>query len=254
MSAMVSVVMPARNSARHLEQAVESVVLQTHRDWELIVVDDGSTDATWSILGRLAARDARIRTLRLPHSAGPARARNLAIQSAAGRFIAFLDSDDLWLPAKLERQLDVMQRTGAVLSFTAYRKIDSHGNLGHSVIEVPPTVTYAELLKTNVIACLTAVYDALALGKMVMPEGRHEDYALWLAILRRTSGAAGTPAVGINEALACYRVHDGSVSHNKLKAAGLQWAVYRQVERLSLRRSLYYFLHYAWHGLRKALR
>jgi glycosyltransferase involved in cell wall biosynthesis len=246
--------MPARNSARHLEQAIESVVRQTHRDWELIVVDDGSTDATWSILERLAARDARIRTLRLPHSAGPARARNLAIQLAAGRFIAFLDSDDVWLPAKLERQLDVMQRTGAVLSFTAYRKIDSHGNLGHSVIEVPPTVTYAELLKTNVIACLTAVYDALALGKMVMPEVRHEDYALWLAILRRTFGAAGTPVAGINEALACYRVHDSSVSHNKLKAAGMQWAVYRQVERLSLRRSLYYFLHYAWHGLRKALR
>jgi glycosyltransferase involved in cell wall biosynthesis len=252
-SAMVSVVMPARNSERYIGQAIDSVVQQTHGDWELIVVDDGSADGTWSILEKLAARDRRIRPLKVGLTVGPARARNLAIQCAAGRFIAFLDSDDLWHFAKLERQLDVMQRTGAVLSFTAYKKIDPQGNVGHAVIEAPPTVTYADLLKTNLIGCLTALYDAHALGKMYMPEQRHEDYALWLAILRRTVGATGTPVAGINEPLAYYRVHAGSVSHNKLKAARMQWAVYRQVEGLSLRRSLYYFLHYAWHGLRKTL-
>jgi glycosyltransferase involved in cell wall biosynthesis len=238
--------MPARNSARYIGEAVDSVVQQSYRDWELIVVDDGSTDGTSCIVHKLMVREPRIRTLRHPQPGGPACARNAAIRSAAGRFIAFLDSDDLWLPAKLERQLEAMQRAGAALSFTAYKKVDSQGNFGRAVIEVPSTVTYADLLKTNVIGCLTAVYDAQALGKRYMPETGHEDYALWLAILSNS-----VVAVGINEALACYRVHDGSVSRNKLKAAAMQWAVYRRVERLSFWQSLYYFFHYACHGLRK---
>jgi glycosyltransferase involved in cell wall biosynthesis len=243
---LVSVVMPARNSERYIEEAMASVFSQSHRDWELIVVDDGSTDGTGDVVQMVLAREPRLRMLRLAHPGGPAGARNAAIALAEGRYIAFLDSDDLWLPAKLERQLELMERTKAPLSFTAYRKIDSEGNPGRAVIEVPSTVTYAELLKTNVIGCLTAVYDALALGKRYMPQAGHEDYGLWLAIL-------GDPvvAVGINEPLACYRVHDRSVSRNKLRAAGMQWAVYRGVARLSFWQSLYYFLHYVYHGLKK---
>jgi teichuronic acid biosynthesis glycosyltransferase TuaG len=244
--ALVSVVMPARNSERYIGAAVDSVLCQSYRDWELIVVDDGSTDGTAVIMQELLAREPRMRLLRLAHPCGPARARNTAIEAAEGRYIAFLDSDDLWLPAKLERQLEVMQRTKAALSFTAYRKIDSQGNLGRAVMDVPAAVTYADLLKTNVIGCLTAVYDAHALGKRYMPQAGHEDYALWLAIL-----SDAVVAVGINEALACYRVHDGSVSRNKLKAAGMQWVVYRGVARLSIWQSLYYFFHYAYRGLKK---
>ena len=269
---LVSVVMAAFNSEHYIAAAIQSVLCQSYQQWELLVVDDASSDRTPDIVAECARKDARIRLLRQKQNAGPAYTRNVAIKEAGGRFIAFLDSDDIWLPNKLERQITVMQESGAVLSFTAYRKIDLDGNVGDATIEVPATVTYGQLLKTNVIACLTAIYDSHALGKMYMPEDmrredyrlwlqilklsrHHEDYALWLAILRKLLDKKKLQAmkvIGINEVLAYYRVHDTSVSRNKFQAAAMQWAVYRKVEGLSLWRSLYYFAHYAYRGYRKA--
>jgi glycosyltransferase involved in cell wall biosynthesis len=270
---LVSIVMPAHNSEKYVGAAIESVLNQTQRDWELIVVDDASNDGTSNLVSEFSARDSRIQVYRFERSVGPARARNLAIQHATGRYIAFLDSDDVWLPNKLEHQLRKMQESGAVLSFTAYKKVDADGQVGKTTIGVPSTVTYSDLLRTNVIGCLTAVYDTQALGKMYMPEDarredyrlwlqilklrtHHEDYALWLAILRRMFRDRGSVArktvIGINEVLAYYRIHSRSVSRNKLRAAAMQWAVYRQVEKLSLLKSIYYFAHYAYHGYKKA--
>lgn len=272
-SPLVSVIMPAWNCERYIGSAIQSVVKQTRGDWELVVVDDASTDATLRIVSEFTSADKRIKVTALKEPVGPARARNLAIQQSAGRYIAFLDSDDLWLPMKLEIQIKEMEKTSAILSFTAYKKIDAQGNVGHTIIQVPPTVSYGQLLKTNVIGCLTAMYDTRALGKMYMPEDlrredyrlwlqilklrrHHEDYALWLAILRKMfssrEDANKKVAIGINEVLAHYRVHNQSVSSNKFRAAAMQWAVYRRVEKLSLLRSLFYFLHYAYHGYRKS--
>ena len=266
----VSVVMPAFNAAKTIAQSIRSVLSQTHPHWELLVVDDGSTDQTQAAVEAFLP-DARVRMLKTPGRCGPAQARNLAISHATGRLVAFLDSDDLWLPEKLLKQIAFMNEQRAVFSFTAYRKIDSSGRVGRALIEVPKRVAYADLLKTNHIACLTAMYDREHFGLVAMPDmGRredyrlwlnflrdrvvHEDYGLWLHLLRRkSSNNAGSRggAHGLNEPLALYRVGQQSLSSNKLAAATSQWLVYRNVERLSVLLSLYYFCHYAIRGLIK---
>jgi glycosyltransferase involved in cell wall biosynthesis len=194
---------------------------------------------------------------------GAARARNRAISVAKGRFVAFLDSDDAWLPQKLARQLPEMLRHDAVLSYTAYKKMDAKGRPGSGIVHVPETVTYAQLLDTCVIGCLTAVYDRSKIGRVLMPDLlRRQDYGLWLRILkgnRQVEDAATQPppdgkniAIGINEPLALYRVHNEGLSKNKLKAAYYQWQVYRDCEKLSIARSLYHLAQYARHGYRKS--
>lgn len=251
--------MAARNSGDFIREAIESVVAQDFKHWELIVINDASHDQTSKIVEEAAAADPRIRVLTNATPLGPAKARNAGLEIANGDFIAFLDSDDLWLPAKLERQLEEMRAQKAVLSFTAYKKIDEFGRISKSHIDVPLTVTYRDLLKSNVIGCLTAMYDARALGKIPMPEDTaREDYRLWLEILKRSErknrdsenhqNASVFKTIGINQVLGYYRIHSKSLSKNKLRAAKLQWQVYRRVERLPLYSAAYYFLHYACKG------
>jgi teichuronic acid biosynthesis glycosyltransferase TuaG len=267
----VSVIMPAYNAERTIAQSIDSVLAQTHPHWELIVADDGSTDGTAALLEKYKAADGRIRVLRTAGRCGPAKARNQAISASTGRLVAFLDSDDMWLPEKLARQIKFMNENSSVFSFTAYRKMDMAGNVGQANIGVPKHVSYHDLLKSNRIGCLTAMYDRLHFGEVAMPDmGKREDYRLWLNFLRdrvvhedyglwlhmlRSAGKVGPSkrvlAHGLNEPLALYRVGQQSLSSNKLAAATSQWLVYRQVERLSVVMSLYYFCHYAIRGLVK---
>ena len=249
MTPAVSVITPAWNAAATIEAAIASVRAQTRTDWEMLVADDGSTDATPAIAAAWAARDPRIRPLPGPLpgcSEGPAAARNRAIRAAGGRFIAFLDADDRWRPEKLARQLAFMQVEGAPFSFTAYRRENARGrDLG--IVHAPPRVDHATLLRGNVIGCLTAVYDSARFGKVEMPPlPLRQDYALWLALLR-----AGGEARGLDEVLADYRVGAGSLSGSKLRAARGTWAVLRR-EGLALPRALWCFGHYAAAGLRRA--
>jgi len=195
----------------------------------MIIADDCSTDDSPEIVRSFANADSRIKLIRLEKNSGPAVCRNVCIQRAEGRYIAFLDSDDLWLPDKLEMQVGFMQELGCVLSYSAYRKIDEDGNIISATIEVPDRADYHSLLLTNVIANLTSMYDAKALGKIYLPFVGHEDYALWLKILK-----AGHEARGIKKCLALYRLRKGSVSDHKLRAARYQWAVYRKIEKLPL--------------------
>jgi teichuronic acid biosynthesis glycosyltransferase TuaG len=265
---LVSIVMAAFNTERFVGESITSVVRQTYANWELLVVDDASSDRTVQIVEQFAATDPRVKLVALKKNVGPAVARNEAIRRACGRYIAFLDSDDQWLPEKLQIQISEMARLGATLSFTAYRKIDAAGRIGQGIVSVPSTITYSKLLNTNVIGCLTAMYDAGVTGKIYMPEldlrqdyglwlqilkrSGHEDYGLWLRLLRgihTSPSAAG--AIGINQPLALYRVHANTVSSNKLKAAMYQWMVYRRQEGLSIPRAIYHFMNYAYHGLRK---
>jgi teichuronic acid biosynthesis glycosyltransferase TuaG len=240
----ISILMPSFNTASFVGASIASIQAQTRQDWELLIVDDASKDDSAQVIAWLAATDPRIRFVRLEKNSGAAEARNKALEMAQGRFIAFLDSDDLWLPNKLEVQIELMKKNGWALSFTAYEKINEQDELiGH--VGVPSRVSYRGLLNTNIIGCLTAVYDSQILGKTPMPRIRkRQDFGLWLNLLKRTPYAYGIPQV-----LGKYRVRQESVSSNKGKAALFNWKLYREVEGLSFIVSSWYFSQYAVRGV-----
>lgn len=244
----VSVVTPIWNAAATLAATVASVQAQSLADWEMLLVDDGSTDGSRTLARTLAAADSRIRVLAQDANLGAAAARNCGIRAARGRFIAFLDADDLWRPEKLALQLGFMRDGGHGLVFAAYRRVTADGApLG--TVRVPARISRDDLLKGNVIGCLTAVYDTAVFGKVEMPPlARRQDYGLWLELLRRTPYAHGLPQV-----LADYRVRRGSLSADKFGAAHATWTLYREVERLSRLRAAWYFAHYAAQGVAKRL-
>ncbi len=244
---IVSIVTPARDAARFLPETIRSVRDQTEPRWELLVVDDASRDSTPEIVAELAREDPRVRLLRLPENRGAAAARNAGMDAAQGRYVAFLDSDDLWLPEKLEVQIEFMERTGAVFTFAEYRMIDEDGRILGRPVRVPPAIDYRGLLKNTVIGCLTVMLSRETLDGTRMPDlGRHEDLATWFAILKR-----GVTAHGIPRDLARYRIVRGSRSRDKLSTAAHLWKVYRRVERLPVHDALWCFGHYAWRAYLK---
>lgn len=240
MSGRVSVVMPAYDAERTLRDSMQSVLAQTHADVELLVVDDCSRDATWALIERAAALDARVVPLRLPSNGGVAAARNAGIEAARGAYIAFLDSDDRWHPRKLELQLAHMRGTGARISYAAYRRVDEAGHT-LSIVRPPAVARYHDMLKSNCIGNLTGIYDR-TLGDGRFERVGHEDYVFWLQMVRRAGVATCVPQ---REPLADYLVRAGSLSADKARAARWQWHIYRGVEGLGRIRASWYFLHYA---------
>lgn len=241
---LVSIITPLYNCSDYLEQTIQSVISQTYGNWEMIMVDDCSTDNSLEIAQKYAAEDSRINVLQLEKNSGAAVARNKAIEAATGRFIAFLDSDDLWMPNKLEKQVQFMLDQNIAFSFSAYEKIDEKG-VPFDIVSVPEKINYKQLLKTNVIGCLTAMYDVEKLGKVYMPVNtKREDFATWLAILKRVDYAYGMPDV-----LAQYRVYASQSSAKKTKMAKENWRLYRDIEQLGMFKSAYYFSHYAIRGV-----
>lgn len=235
---LVTVVMPVHNSAAHLRQTLEGLGLQTFADWDCVAVDDGSEDDSITLLQEMADRDKRLRLKVLDTNVGAAVARNKGIREARGRFIAFLDSDDVWHPEKLERQLRFMRETKCHFSFTAMERVNENGQVIGSV-GVPRRVSREDMLKTNYIGCSTAMYDTAYFGKVEMPLiRRRQDYALWLKLLRQVRYAHG-----LNQPLTRYRVRAGSVSSNKLDTSRYTWQVYRQIEGLSFFESVHCYAH-----------
>ncbi|MHA6964796.1 glycosyltransferase family 2 protein [Zobellella denitrificans] len=239
-----SIVTPVHNGALFLSKAIDSVLMQTISDWEMLLVDDCSSDNSVEIINAYVNKDSRIKLIQLHENSGSAVARNAAIEKANGRFIAFLDADDIWFPNKLEKQSAFMLDNKVYFSFSEYEKIDEFGNVFGDV-GVPEKITYHHLLKTCYIGCLTAMYDTYYFGKVYMPEVRkRQDFSLWLKLLKQVDYAWG-----IKESLAQYRVHSSSISANKLNASKYTWQVYRNVEKLPLLQSIYYFSHYAVRGV-----
>lgn len=214
-----SVIMPAYNAQGTIKAAIESVVRQTCQDFELIVVDDCSTDNTRAITQQSANGDSRIRVLATPRNLGVAGARNVAIAAASGRYIAFLDSDDLWFPKKLEKQLECHQ-SGALVVYAGYERVAMDG--ARKIIRVPGQVGYQQLLRGNVIANLTGSYDAFSLGKYYQKSIGHEDYLMWLQIVKKSEVAHAAEGV-----FASYRVSGESLSSNKLRGCLWTWRIYR---------------------------
>ena len=247
MNDMCSVITASFNSSRFIADAVRSVISQSYDKWELIIVDDGSTDISSEIARRFSRDDQRIKVIELGQNMGAAFARNVGIRSAQGRFISFLDCDDIWTADKLAKQLPLFEKNQVALVYGSYEKMDADGNRHHRVVKVPGLITYGDLLKTCRIGCLTAVYDTKKTGKVEMPPLRMgQDYGLWLSILKR-----GYVAVGVEDVVAYYRVGKKSLSSNKLHKARYQWEIYRKVEHLGFARSIYCFVNYVFHGLWK---
>jgi teichuronic acid biosynthesis glycosyltransferase TuaG len=250
MNSLVSVVIPCYNSKSYIQFAVESVLNQTYSNIEVIIVDDCSNDESTIIIDRLKRLDNRIVLIQLPNNLGVSNARNIGIAVAKGRFIAFLDSDDLWDNSKLHRQVTLMLQNKLSICYSAYRKIDTSGKILSNKISVNECgVSYNDLLLHNEIGFLTSIYDTKKIGKPYFKNIGHEDYAYWLDILNK-----GYNAYGINEVLASYRVHSNSLSYNKFKAAGYTWNIYINVEKLGLVRALYCFFSYCIYSTLKKIK
>lgn len=245
----VSVIMPAFNMAGFLASSMESVLNQSHRALELIVIDDCSTDQTREVANTFAARDSRVRVLHSSENLGGAGARNMGLKAARFSYVAFIDGDDLWDPEKLARQIKVVKEQDAQLVYTAIQKVDSFGHQFGAVQSVERHVDYTTLLANPLIGCSSVLLDYDAVGRPKMPDIRkRQDFAFWLKLLRE-----GAVAKGIDEPLTYYRVRPGSLSSNKLSAALYTWRVYREFEQLPLLRAIPNFISYALQGFRKRL-
>lgn len=242
---LVSVIMPVYNDTVYIRDAVQSVLRQTYPSWELWIVDDASTMDVRSAVADLLT-DERIHFLRLSENRTAAGARNVGIAAAKRRYLAFLDSDDWWLPEKLEKQVRFMQEKNIAMSFTSYRRVSENGRKVGRVIEAEGMVDYSRLLKGNCIGCSTVMIDRRQCAAVKMPLERHEDYITWLNLAKKKLSICG-----LAEDLARYRVGENSLSGNKLKSLWWTWKVYRESQRLSFFRSLLCLGYYIVHGISK---
>jgi teichuronic acid biosynthesis glycosyltransferase TuaG len=237
---LVSVITPAYKAARFVGATIESVIAQDYPHWEMLIVDDRSPDDTGDVVARYASLDPRVKLIRQAQNGGAAHARNTALEASRGRFVAFLDSDDVWLPGKLSRQLSFMREMGAGLTFTAFRRITDDGTRTGRLIGVPRSLSYSSLLKNTAIVTSTVLVDKSATGPFRMTKTYYDDFVLWLELLKR-----GVVARGLPVDLLRYRVVQQSLSRNKANSAKQVWRTYRDIERLGILRSAWCFAHYA---------
>lgn len=244
---LVSIITPAFNSARFIRETIESVLKQTYPKWEhLIAVDAGTTDNTIEIIQEYSRKDPRIQLVHLPNERGVSTSRNRAIERSRGQYIALLDSDDYWLPTKLEEQLKFMKSKGHAITCHSYRRISEDGATVGELIRALPEVTYSDILKNNTIACLTGIYDRTKTGEVFFIEGRHEDYILWLDLLKR-----GFSCYGLDQDLARYRYVATARSRMIYSAILVRWNIYRKREKIPVLNSFYYLVNYIFFALNK---
>lgn len=239
MNDLVSIVIPVYNAEKCISDTMASIRSQSYSNWEAIFVDDNSTDRSYEIL--LAIEDENVRVLQ-SEGGSAAIARNKGIEEAKGRYIAFLDADDLWDPKKLEKQLAFMDRHDAAFSFTGYEFADENGISVKRIVQVPATITYNQALKNTTIFTSTVIFDMNKLSKedIFMPNVKSEDTATWWKVLKK-----GYKGYGLNQGLTLYRRSAGSLSSNKIEALRRIWNLYRNVEGLSVPYSCYCFVFWA---------
>lgn len=244
----VSIITAAYRCAGVVGDTIRSVLDQTYPHWEMLIAEDCSPDETRSVIEEWTRRDERIKLIGLERNGGPAAARNAALERASGPWIAFLDSDDLWLPEKLERCLQFARERSAAFVFTGFRRIAADGGSPGRYIGVPAQMNYRQLLGNTAIATSTVMIDTRATGPVRMRKTYYDDFDCWLQILKR-----GIAAHGLDEDLMRYRVMGQSVSRNKGRSALKVWRAYRDLEQLSIPASLWHFSNYALRGLLKYL-
>ena len=243
----VSIIVPMYNAEKFIRKTIESVISQTYQNWEMLIINDVSTDNSLAIVSEFVKKDERIKIVNTEKNVGVVKGRNFLIELASGRYIAFLDSDDYWHNEKLEKQIKFMKEKNASISCTEYTRVRENGEKINEVI-IKPEISYTDMLKNNYLGCLTVMYDVKKIGKRYFKElEKNEDYVLWLEIVKDVK-----TIYGLKENLAYYRVLDNSRSSNKAKTAKVRWEIYRKVEKLPLLKSIYYFMHYAVRAVLKS--
>ena len=250
MKDLVSIIVPVYNTERFIRETMDCVLAQTWQEWELLLVEDGSTDGTVALIERYIEEtgEHRIRLIRQPENMGAARARNRGLKEARGRYIAYLDADDLWVPEKLELQLKFMAEKEAAFSFTGYEFADEHGKGTGKVVRVPETLCYRQALSNTTIFTTTVMFDTERIPKelLEMPVIKSEDTALWWKVLRN-----GYTAYGLDENLVRYRRAGKSLSSNKLEALRRIWNLYRQAEGMNVLSSAWHFCFWAVRAVKR---
>ncbi|MCM1138667.1 MAG: glycosyltransferase [Muribaculum sp.] len=250
MDFLVSIITPCYNAERVISQAIESVLSQTYQNWEMIIVDDCSTDGSADIIKKYAKQDDRIKYLRTEKASGsPSLPRNMGIDNAKGDYVAFLDSDDLWLPNKLEKQVEFMSKNKASISYSYYEKMSWNGERNNRLIKTSSKSTYKSLLKSNTIPCLTSMITLNVIGDIRFKQIPQEDFCFWLDILKK-----GYIAYNICEDTALYRVAKDSRSSNKLNMFKGYWNVIRNHQHIPFIECCYFMVTYTILGLKKYLK
>ncbi|WPO80108.1 glycosyltransferase family 2 protein [Flavobacterium sp. KACC 22761] len=230
MNELVSIIVPTYNTEKFIRQTIESVQNQTYTNWEMILVDDASTDQTIAIIEEFAQKDSRIKLFKLEKNSGNGFARNVALEKASGKYIAYLDSDDLWRSDKLEKQLQFLKEKNAPFTFSFYDSIDEEGNNLNRRVENPQPLTYKQLFFCNYVGNLTAIYDVEYFGKIILETSqKRQDWRIWLTILKQIRTAEAIP-----EPLAFYRIRKDSISSSKFKLIKHNFGVYREFHGYNL--------------------
>lgn len=230
----MSIIMPVFNAEKFIEETLKSVISQTYKEWECICIDDNSSDSSIEIIQSFMKENSKIRLIQLDSNYGAAYARNIGIKAAQGKYLAFLDSDDVWKSNKLELQVQFMEKNDVKFSCTSYGKIDEESNMLNKICNAKVVYEYDDILK-NCPGNSTVMYNCFELGKVYGPDiSRRNDFAMWLKVIRVSKHMRG-----IEEVLSYHRVRKNSISYNKRKLLYFQWYVYRRIEKLGILKSLY---------------
>lgn len=250
MEELISIIVPVYHVENYIAQTMDCVYEQTYEKWELLLIDDCGGDNCVKIIEDYIRQkgDSRIRLIHQPANMGAAKARNRGLQEAKGRYIAYLDADDLWTSEKLERELAYLKEKEAAFVFTGYEFADQNGNGTGKVVRVPESLNYKEALKNTTIFTSTVMFDTEKISKemLEMPVMKSEDTALWWRILRN-----GYVAWGLDENLVKYRRAGRSLSSNKLEAVRRIWTLYRKAEGMSILNSAYHFCFWAVRAVKR---
>lgn len=244
---LVSVITPVYNAGKFIEKTIQSVMSQSYPHLEMLLVDDCSSDNSAAVIQELAQKDPRIRYMKLKENSGAAVARNYGLENAKGQYIAFIDSDDVWKPHKLEHQLAFMQQNQHAFTYTNYEMMKETGEVSLQSVQLPAKLNYKGLLKNTAIACSTVMIDKKVIGDFRMPLVRKgQDTATWLQILRTHDYA-----YLLNEVLGSYRQVEGSISSDKVGALKRTWNTYYRLEKLPLPQAIYYFSCYTLNAIKR---
>ena len=223
-SPLVSVIIPTFNSEKFIAETIQSVQSQSYQNWEIIIVDDASTDKTISIITGIAQFEPRLKWFQLIENSGTGVARNTALEHANGRYIAFLDADDLWKPEKLQKQIDFLLANNIPFTFSSYDCMNEEGKSINKTVIPPQNLSYRQLFFCNYIGNLTGIYDTQFFGKIpISPIRKRQDWMHWLTLLKKIKIAKAVP-----ESLAIYRVREDSISASKIDLVKHNFAVYKQ--------------------------